>query len=540
LWSALAAVDQSWKYLLPAALVILLAMAVIGGDAVLHWPWIAGWFLAAAPLAAAAVSYLRARRIAARQAFPSGAYLFARDMIDARDGACELYNFDHLTEVRPVVLREGMKDTESEVDFVFGRHVVGFRMHGKQTAQFVIDKFLAARKTLQEGFNVRDWDKVAALDPFFKARQADGWEEVCQPMAEASILNPFTQIGGKSGHGPVSIPAAVLRWGVIVGIVIAPALWFTANFAREAFAFSRARSADTVAAWTQYLKRDDPKYYGVVKQRYLPTAALRAAKKAGTAEALRDFLVNYGGASNAPEAVAALHKMYEDAAAQVKAETSEPARAVMLALLRWLEEHRTNVLAVRFGASSEFSMKALDDYIEQETLSRQQRNPIAPIGPSLSGETLRKREAQVLAALQVGFATIVSTDIVTLRKGGAFSGVVTGFDEPAITLTCFAEFAPRFIFDAESSKLFLALTFNEEFNFVVPGTAPLTSPFQVTFEDKVPKTIGKENLYDGMLRYAFEEAEQRIAASLFPKHPPERRTELMPVTQLAPAAPPAN
>ena len=121
-------------------------------------------------------------------------------------------------------------------------------------------------------------------------------------------------------------------------------------------------------------------------------------------------------------------------------------------------------------------MRELDNFIEEETLARRQRNPIAPIGPSLSKESVTKREEEVLTALQGGFASIISPDLVSLRRGGTFSGLVTGFDAPAITLTCFAEPTAQFIFDPESNKAYLSLAFDVEFNLEVPGTTPVSSP----------------------------------------------------------------
>jgi len=531
LWSAPAVADESWKFLLPAGLFFLVVMALIGGGAVLGWPWIAGWFLAAAALAAVLASFTRARMNAGQLGFAPGTYLFARDLIDARDGACTLYNFDHITEARPMTLREGMKTTESEVDFVFGSQVLGFRMHGNKTAEFVLGKFLAERENLLAGVAARVWDKAEAIDPFYKARQAPGWELACYP--QPALYAPFTEVGATSGRGPLGMARGVLRFGIIAGIVAAPILWYLGNVGRDAVAFGRARSVDTVAAWKEYLERDDPGHYLDAKQNYLPHAALMAAKKTGDARALRDFLAKYGGTSAAREGAADLHKLYEEARERIKGETSESARETMLAVLRWLEDHRTNLLEVRFGESSEFKMKALDDFIEEATLARQQRNPIVPIGPSLSRETVTKREHQALAALQAGFASIVSSDLVSLVKGAYFSGVATGFDYPSITLACFAEPTPQFILNPESGKLYLALAFDVEFNLVVPGAKPVTSSFQVTFADKIPETSGKQNLYDGMLHYAYEEAQQRIAESLFPKYRQGREIALVAVNRSA-------
>ncbi len=86
LWSLAAPPNESWKWLLPAGVVVLLVMAFIGGDDELAWPWLAGWFLAAALLAAGVIGCLRGRRHAARLGAPAGTYLFASDLIDLRDG----------------------------------------------------------------------------------------------------------------------------------------------------------------------------------------------------------------------------------------------------------------------------------------------------------------------------------------------------------------------------------------------------------------------------------------------------------------------
>lgn len=532
LWSVPAPVEESWKILLPVGLILFIAMALIGSDAVLGWPWIAGWFLPAALLAVGVANWQRERRNAARLGCTPGIYLFASDLIEARDGVCTLYNLDRVTQIKAKSVYKGVEATESEVDFVFGREVVAIRMPGKQTAQLIIDKFWPAREIILTSGSVGDWGKVARVDPLFEARHADGWKKICRPQAAA--FQKTTTLNEQTGRSALGMPPAVLTLGIIIGIFAAPVLWLASNVEREALAFSRARSRDTVGAWTEYLKRDAPAHYLQAKQDYLPKAALREAKKKGTAGALRDFLTTYGDTAVAPEAVAALHGKYEQAILQLKTKTPESSRSVMEALLRWLDAHRTNAVQVRFGSNSEEQMKAVDGVLRRMTLQGALRAPIEPVGPSLSEDVMTRREVDLVSIVQSGFASIISPDLLYPEKGGTFSGSVAGMDEPALTLTCYTDAMPQLIADFDTGKYYLRLAFNVEFNLVAPGTAPFTSAFEVTFADKIPKTRGKKNFYDGMLQYTFEEAQQRIAESFFPGNPPKREMELLEIPVIPP------
>lgn len=530
LWSVPAPEDESWKVSLPSGLATLLGMALVGGDILQGWPWIVGWFVAAALVIAGLVGWRRSVRHAARLGFPAGTYLFASDLIEARDGVCTLYSFEQLQEVRPRPARGG-NTTESEVDFVFPREVVAIRMPGRQTAQITIDKFWPLRENLLVHAASGDWAQVAAADPLHEARASAGWAQACQPQA-APPLSTVTTIETKGTPGFLGIPSAVLRWGLIGGLVLGPALWFASNLGREALAFSRAQSRDTVAAWEEYLKRDQPAHYLEARQTFLPRAALRAAKKEDSADALRTFLAKYGDSTAAADGQAALHAIYTQAAEHMKVDAPVASRDAVLALLQWLDAHRTNDVAVRFGSSAEYQMKALDDFIQMFTEERRLRTALVPVAPSLSHEVISRHEDEVVAQIKAGFATLLRPDLVSLHKGGTFSGNASALDAPAFTLVCIAEPLPEIVADLDSEKMYLRLAFKLEFNLVVPGSPPYTLAFNVTFADKVPRARGRDNLYDSMMNYAFEEAEQKIAANLFPQHLPERKTELMEVATI--------
>jgi len=253
-----------------------------------------------------------------------------------------------------------------------------------------------------------------------------------------------------------------------------------------------------------------------------------------SANALRSFLAKYGQTASAAEAQAVLHAQFEEAAAKAQAEAGEPVRTAMKNLLRWMEDHQTNQLAVRFGSSSEAEMAALDEFVKEIAEARRVRAPIAPIGPSLAPDVLSRREDELVDLVKAGFASYLRPDVVQISKGGVFSGLVAALDQPALTVTCYAEPRPVLYPDDDTRQLYLGLGFNVEFNLYVPGSEPYTSKFQVSFADEVPKTRGKDTLYDGMVTYTFEETGARIADVLFPKFHPERRMTLMKLTRLGP------
>lgn len=530
LWSLAAPADESWKWLLPAGAVLALVMALIGGDEQLEWPWIAGWFLAAALLAGGVFGCLRGRKQAAQLGASAGTYLFASDLIDLRDGVCTLFDLDQLTEIRPKAVHDAMPS--SEIEFVFGHNTLAVRLAGKQAAQMTINKFWPAREALLAAVSAEEWDTVASFDPLYEARYMGTWDQLRKPSAV--MLTRHMTIDAKMGRGPLGVPSAVWQWGAIAGVLIAPILWWSGNFLRESLAFSRAQSANTVASWSAYLRRPHAAHYSEAKQEYLPQAALRAAKKDGSAIALRSFLAKYGTTAAAADAQAALHGLFAEAAAKAQAEAGEPAREALKNLFRWMEEHQTNQLEVRFGSSSAAEMAAIDEFIQEIAEARRVKVPIAPIGPSLAPNVVTRHEDDLVDMVKAGFATYLRPDVVQISKGGVFSGLVAALDQPALTVTCYAEPHPVLIPDDDTRQLYLGLGFNVEFNLYVPGSEPYTSKFQVSFGEQVPRTRGKDTLYDGMLTYTFEETGARIADILFPKYHPERQTTLFKMTRLSP------
>jgi S1-C subfamily serine protease len=334
-----------------------------------------------------------------------------------------------------------------------------------------------------------------------------------------------------AGRGLLGMAPPVVLSGAVTALVLAPLFWFASNFGRESLAFSRAQSRATVAAWEEYLRRDTPRHYLEVKQEYLPRAALHAALKKDSATALREVLAKYADTAVIPDAEAALHAVYDKAIAQVTAETSGPARDTMVSLLHWLDQHQTNVVEIRFTASSAAEMSGLDEYIDELMRERRVTSPIAPIGPSLAPEIVARHEAEVVETVKAGFRTLLDSDLVRFERGGTFAGTMTAFDRPTLAFSCFVEPSPQLLRDDDDArKLYLRLAFNAEYDLVVPGSQPYTSAFQVNFVDKLPRSLGKGNLYDGMVAFTYEEIEQNLGTNFFPQHLPERKVRTTEVT----------
>jgi S1-C subfamily serine protease len=96
-----------------------------------------------------------------------------------------------------------------------------------------------------------------------------------------------------------------------------------------------------------------------------------------------------------------------------------------------------------------------------------------------------------------------------------------------LAINLFANPSPKLIPDVDTRQFYLGLTFNVEFNLFVPGQQPFATSFEVPFEEKVPLVRGKDNFYDGMVAYTYEETAVRLAESLFPKQQIERRVRLI-------------
>ena len=537
IWAQPVEPDGRWKFLLIAGLVALAVMALLAGTAPLALPWMAGWALAALPLCVGAALWWRQRRIAGRLPFPVGKYLFASVLIDASDGVCRIYDLDCLTGMRVAGVFGKGGAQEAELQLVFGREVEGLRAPAKAAAERVLHNLEAARNTLAECMAAQVWENVQALDPLYEARYGGAWEQMTAPAdVRWSSLAVATT-------GRFSFPPAVLGTGLAAALLLAPALWWADNFVRDELAFSSAQSAGTAAAFKHYLARGDSRHATEVIGGQLPAAEWRAAQAKKSVQAVWAFLAKYPNSSFVEQARAKVHAQYGEAIEHAKSEAEPAAREPLVRLLRWLEEHHTSAVQVRFGGSSEANLSRIDDLVRFYQREWRQRYPgteYPPIAPSFSRETVRRREDALLRMVREGFEKMIPVELLEFERGGGFSGKPVGFEQPALTVQWVAELPKQTENEAVETadgKLYLQLAFQYEVNLVVPGEPPLNFQTEISPAKYVPASAASRSLYDAMSDLAFDELHQNVAAKFFPRHLPARTADRREPKAMTPADP---
>ncbi len=526
IWAQPAAPDERWKFLLGAGAVLLVAMALLGGNAPLDLPWIAGWALAGLPAALGLGVWLRQRRIADRLPFPVGKYLFATELIDASDGVCRIYDLDRLTgqRVAGVFGKDGAGS--AELQLVFGHEVQGLRAPAKAAAERVMHNLEAARNTLAESMAAQVWEAVGALDPLYEARYGGAWEQLTVPGQTR-----WTSLEKAASGGKFSFAPGVLGWAVAAALLLAPALWWGDNFLRDALAFDHARSADTTAAFKTYLARGNSRHSNEVREELLPQAAWRTAQAAGTVTALRDFVGKYPRSPLVAQAQGKLHALYGKARDHAKTESDAAASAAMARLVTWLDEHGSSVVQVRFGGSSEAQLSALDDYLRvYQRINRQQLGglQLPSIATSFSREMVHRREEAIIRLVQHGFENVVAADVMEFERGGGFSGNPAGFDKPALTVQWTANLPDvpvHRVIEMGDGNGYLGLVFTFDLNLVVPAAPPFNFKFDFEPAQYLSERTQGKSAYDTMSDLAFDELQQRLATTFFAHNVPARTVE---------------
>ncbi len=532
LWTSLAPAKERWVIFLWIGVCSLLILALFGGNRHQEMGWLAAWVIAAVALGWGIFGWLRARRMKHALPFAPGIYVFATDVIIAEDAKCFQHDFDTLKHARlhPVTGAGGIQEVQIEWDFP--GEMVPVRVPSQQIAQRLLGQIQMVRDRLAQAMAASAWDNVMALDPLYEARYGGGWEQMCPPV----VLS-----GARGESGWFGLPVPVVRAGMLAGIVAGAAFWFGLNLVRDSMAFQSAQSVNTPAAWRHFLKRPDSSYHAEVRRRSLPEAELRVAMKdGGNAEALRNVIIEFADSPAAGEARTALEQMYAQAESKALAEVEPSARPVVQGMFRWLREHGSSDVEVRFGESSEALLSSIDDFLKERLLLERTPIDIAPSAASFTPAVARRREDAVVSVLRQGFQKLASSDLVNLRKGPVFSGEPLGFQKPAIAILPVVEPIGAVIADGARQRAYLTLSFNFQVALTVPGVPAWKSEFPVSPCDFLDVTQGG-SLYDRMTDIAYQELHQKLAATFFPHHAPERAIKLTRArATTAPAAPPQN
>ena len=512
LWTSVTPDRERWVPFFWIGVFGLLVLALVGGDRHQETGWLLAWMVVTASLAAGVFGKLRARRMKHALPFAQGIYVFATDVVIAEDGKCYLQSFDSLKHVRlrPATGAGGAQETQ--IEWQFPGETVLLRVPSQQIAQRLLEQLQAMHGRLSDAMAESNWDNVHSLDPLYEARYGGAWERVCPPV---------TLPGARGENGWFGLPVPVMRAGLITGLAAGAALFFGSNLLRDSIAFQSAQSTNTPAAWRRFLQRPDSMYHAEARRRKLPAAALRAAQKEGTAQALRQVVNDFPNSPAAEEARAALARIYSDEERKALAEVDAQARPALQGLLRWLREHGTSEVEVRFGESSQAWLGTVDDFLKRVLRSKNQRVVIAPAAASFSPAVVHRREDATVAMLQQGFGTVASPDVVSLRKGPGYSGDPMGFNKPALAIQVVVDPLDGALTDASGERVYLKLGFDFKVSLTTPGVPTWSFSLPVSPADLLDPTQSG-SLYDRMADIAYQELQQKIAENFFPHHSPER------------------
>ena len=531
LWTSLAPARERWVIFLWIGICSLLILALLGGNRHQEMGWLAAWVIAAVALGWGIFGWRRARRMKHALPFAPGIYVFATDVIIAEDAKCFQHDFDTLKHARlhPVTGAGGIQEVQIEWDFP--GEMVPVRVPSQQIAQRLLGQIQMVRDRLAQAMAASAWDNVMALDPLYEARYGGGWEQMCPPV----VLS-----GARGESGWFGLPVPVVRAGMLGGIVAGAAFWFGLNLVRDSMAFQSAQSVNTPATWRQFLKRPDSSYHAEVRRRSLPEAELHMAMKdGGNAEALRNVIIEFADSTAAGEARTALEQMYAQAESRALAEVEPSARPAVQGMFRWLREHGSSDVEVRFGESFEALMTTIDEDLKQLLLLERKPIDLAPSAASFSSAVAHRREDAVVSVLRQGFQKFASSDLVNLRKGQVFSGEPLGFQKPTIAIQPVVKPILELITDRAQQRAYLTLGFNFQVALTVPGVPAWKAEFPVSPCDFLDATQSG-SLYDRMADIAYQELHQKLAATFFPHHAPERAIKLTPTrATTAPVAAPS-
>jgi hypothetical protein len=279
-----------WLGASAASVVLLLVLYKVGYGDLASSASMQGarWILAYVALVALALfGVLRAAaiyRAYAKSPFRRGVYVFPVGLIDARSPSLRLYPIEDLTNV---VDPGGASATTFKLDF----KSKSFQFGVKDAAQAEAAKseLASARGRVDEAGAARESIRpkaLAALDPL---------QGYANPLVSSE---PMT----------ASAPAwATYGWALAAGagVVLGVSLWAVRNARSDDALYDAALAANDGASFRAYLARAS-RHKAEVSSLLLPRADLRDAQKAGTVDAIEQFIKDHPQTSIASEVAAAL------------------------------------------------------------------------------------------------------------------------------------------------------------------------------------------------------------------------------------------
>jgi hypothetical protein len=534
----------AWAFASAVSLVLVLVLARSGyGDlgssvAVQGVVWLV---LYVALLALVIFGALRALAIVhehGRSPFPRGIYVFPVGLIDARSAELLLYPVEDLANVK------GPDAKGITLDF-----------GGKSFAFAVTDDELTATAS-REIASAR-----GVLD------EARGSRESIRPKALAAVdpLQGFTNpLGASERMVSRRPPWASFAWAIAaaLGVVIGGSVWIVRNATSDDAMFDRATTANDSASLSAYLEKGT-RHKAEVATTLLPRAELRDAQKAGTVEAIEQFVANHPQTSIASEVTTVLkaallleldaavkvgtlaaiedfarrhpdasvqaevlrarHGVYKAALDRYLAEAPPKApaeTAFVQALVAWVEAKGPQV-EIRFHRERSKTLDKADTAVAKHSMFR---GVISLPSHYFDGEGEKTYEDALVMVVAQRFARVFPADILTLATGEPIVAADTPLPAKIAVPTLFIEHGASWHGAVATSKdprgVFCGLQLSFDALFRLPDA---TKPVRVTFDAwRIPNIAAasgadkpEEAIYSEMHAKAFDLFEKRLLGAFF-------------------------
>jgi hypothetical protein len=516
-----------------------LGLGDLTSDFALHpLPAIAGYVVAVATIALGALRVLARLRADWALPFTPGIYLFPSGVIDARRHILRVFTLSRL--VKPSIEERSLTLAFPEGEsFTFA---ISEKGHTEEIRSVIDGAVDALEKAQASG----DKHSLGVLDP----------------LVDVGVANPFAPKTALKKQIPLWAKQ-VWASALMVGIVVAPGIWFARNMVSDAAMLSRAHLQRNVDGYKAYLARGGRRQD--VADVLLPRAELVQAVKEGTVDAVEKYIVAHPNSKIQPEVSAALrqtmlveleatkragtvsaltdfakrhpnnlvdtelkqavHGVYQAALARYKRESGVKDSTILTFVERLLAfaEKAGPKVELKFRRKVAKSAEIADNQVK--------KSPFFMGTPSLPSQYFddahsRPRESASGKALVARFASAFAPDVVSLE----LAAPITDPDAPlpAITVpTLFVEHTSELsgasYLNANPRGVFVGTGMTFEATFRVPDdTKPYR--FKQTVWRPPDVTLSKGDaetwetaVYEAMAAEGFNQFTQKFLASLFGK-----------------------
>jgi hypothetical protein len=516
-----------------------LGLGDLTSDFALHpVPAIGAYVVAVATIALGALRILARLRADWALPFTPGIYLFPSGVIDARRHILRVFTLSRL--VKPMV-----EEGSLTLAFPEGESFT-FAISQKGHTEEIRSVIEGAQDALEKAQASGDKHSLGVLDP----------------LVDVGVANPFAPKTALKRQVPLWARQVWLS-ALMIGVVVAPGIWFARNLVSDAAMLSRAHLQRNVEGYKAYLARGGRRQdvadtllpraelvqavkEGTVDavEKYIVThpnskiqgevsAALRqtmlveldTTKRAGTVSALNDFAKRHPNNLVDAELKQAIHAVYVAALARYKRESGmkDPAVLAFVERLLGFAEKAGPKAEVRFRRKVAKSAEIADNQVK--------KSPFFMGTPSLPSQYFddahsRPREAASGKALMARFAAAFAPDVLSLELGAPITdpdAPLPATTVPTLFVEHTAELSGASYLNANPRGVFVGAGMTFETTFRVPDdTKPYK--FKQTVWRPPDVTLSKGDaetwetaVYEAMATEGFNQFTQKLLVSLFGK-----------------------